>query len=94
MINFKIQFGYNKILYTAVVHRIPPTDKFPLQYLVSEIDPEIKNVPPVFFYDPEKETFELGRRKFAELTEKIITAIKDYCAENSIPLEQGEKHDT
>ena len=93
MINFSIQFGYNKILYTAIVHKIPAADRFPLQYLVSDFSPEIQNAPPVFLYNPEKETFEFGRYNRAiKLVGKIIKAIKDYCAENDIHLvEQGAK---
>lgn len=92
MINFKIQFGYNKILYTAIVHRIPATDNFLMQYLISEIEPEIQNSPPVFFYHPEKEIYEFGRHN--KLAEKIIKAIKDYCNENGIRLEEGHRTKT
>jgi hypothetical protein len=88
MVNFSIQFGYNKILHTATIHRIPATNNSPLQYLVSEISPEIQNSPPVFFCHPEKEMFEFGRH--SKLAEKIIKAIKDYCSENDIPFEQGQ----
>ena len=88
MINFSIQFGYNKILYTAIVHKIPAADRFPLQYLVSDFSPEIQNAPPVFIYDPEKETFEFGAHTImlVNLAGKIIKAIKDYCIENEIEL--------
>ena len=88
MINFSIQFGYNKILYTAIVHKIPAADRFPLQYLVSDFSPEIQNAPPVFIYDPEKETFEFGALTImhVNLAGKIIKAIKDYCIENEIAL--------
>ena len=92
MVNFNIQFGFNKTLYTAIVHRIAPTENSPLQYLVTEINPEIKNSPPVFFYSPENETFEFGRHN--KLADKIIKAIKDYCGENGIPLEQGQRQKT
>lgn len=88
MINFKIQLGYNKALYTAIVHRIPATHNSRLQYLVSEINPEIQNTPPVFFYHPEKEMLEFGRNN--KLAGKIIKAIKDYCSENGILFEQGQ----
>ena len=82
MVNFTIQFGYNNTLYTATIHRIPATDNSPLQYLVSEIDPEIKNSPPVFFYHPEKEMLEFGPN--SKLAGKIVKAIQDYCSENGI----------
>jgi len=87
MINFKIQFGFNKTLHTAIIHRIPATANSPLQYLVSEINPEIPNSPPVFFYNPEKEMIEFTRNNGAVY--KIIKAIKDYCSENGIHFEQG-----
>jgi hypothetical protein len=87
MVNFKIQFGYNKILYTAIVHRIPPADRFPLQYLISDISPEIQNTSPVFVYYPEKEIFDFSNHNGSvNLAEKIIKAIKHYCLENEIAL--------
>ena len=88
MVNFTIQFGDNKTLFTAIVHRIPATDNSPLQYLISEISPEIKNSPPAFFYHPEKEMLEFGRN--SKPADKIIKAIKDYCSKNGIPFEQGQ----
>ena len=84
MINFNILFGYNKTLYTALIHRIPTSGNFPMQYLITEINPEILNCAPVFFFHPEKETFEFTHR--SELTAKIIKAIKDYCTENQLAL--------
>ena len=88
MINFKIQFGFNKTLHTATIHRIPAIANSSLQYLVSEINPEIPNSPPVFFYNPEKEMVDFGSN--IKLAEKIIKAIKDYCIENNIQFEQGQ----
>ena len=89
MINFKIQFGYNKLLYTAIVHRMPATGNFPMQYVISEIEPEIENSPPVFFYNPEKGISGLGRHN--KLTGKIVKALEAYCNENGIPLKKEQE---
>ena len=92
MINFKIQFGYSKVLYTAIVHRMPATDIFQMQYVISEIEPEIQNSPPVFFYHPEKEIYEFGRHN--KLAGKIIKALEAYCYENGIPLKKEQEAKT
>ena len=58
-----------------------------MQYIISDISPEIQNAPPVFLYDPKNETFEFGSHNNSiELAGKIIKAIKGYCVENEIAL--------
>ena len=86
MVNFKIQFGYNEVIHTAIIHRIPATERSPLHFLVSDIEPSIKNSQPVFFYHPEKEMPDFGGDNKVAL--KIIKAIKDYCTENNILSEE------
>jgi len=74
-------------MYTAIVHKIPPADRFPLQYLISDMSPEIQNTSPVFVYYPEKEIFDFSDNNGSvKLAGKIIKAIKDYCSENDIPF--------
>lgn len=89
MVNFEIHFSIDGSEHTGVVHKIPPVENFPVQYLVFDIEPEIKNAPSFFVYNPQQQMFDFGGyNESIELPGKMMKAIKEYCTDHHIPLTQ------
>ncbi len=59
MTNFKIEFSFNELDYTADVAKIPLVNGLPVQFHVHNIKPEIANVsnPYFFIHEPQNEQF-------------------------------------
>jgi hypothetical protein len=87
MTSFKIRFDNSGVGHTASVHKVEAYRNIPLQYIIVDVLPEIKNAPPVFVYCPGEENFSTSEcNKPEEVPYGMVKAIKDYCIENGIPL--------
>jgi len=86
---FEIEFVANGVDYKAKAHRIPADYTLPVEYHVSNIQPEISKAPRafMFIYNSEEATFE-GTifNDDVELSQNILASITRYCSENKIPL--------
>ncbi|MEO8764810.1 MAG: hypothetical protein ABI416_11005 [Ginsengibacter sp.] len=86
---FEIEFSANGIDYKARAHRIPADDTLPVEYHVSNIQPQIANAPRSFMFVYNLEEAHFDSTIFNDdydLSANIFESIKKYCSERQIPL--------
>lgn len=90
MPNFKIEFSFKGVDYTAKVHKIEPAGGIhPAHYEVRAVKPEIPGLPDPysFFYEVYIQQFSFPPFKHSnELPETMLKAIEKYCATHKLPF--------
>jgi len=86
---FEIEFFANGIDYKAKTHRIPADSTLPVEYHVSNIQPEIPNAPRTFMFVYNLEEAHFDSTIFDndyELSANIFESIKKYCSQHQMAL--------
>jgi len=88
MPHFKIEFSFKGVDYTAHVHKVEHAGEIhPAHYQVRNVRPEIPGLPDTysFFYEVYGQQFSFPPFNHSnELPEKMLSAIKKYCAKHNL----------